>query len=102
MRKRILLAAWLLCGLMLPSWGQAESKKNPRLLIDGCFFMETPSELNGAKLKMAVLKNEDGRMMMLVTGVKLSENSKKYAVPLSEVKDADYWLELAKTLVSTE
>ena len=59
MRKRILLAAWLLCGLMLPSWGQTESKKNPRLLIDGCFFMETPSELNGAKLKMAVLKNED-------------------------------------------
>lgn len=51
---------------------------------------------------MAVLKNEDGRMMMLVTGVKLSENSKKYAVPLSEVKDADYWLELAKTLVCTE
>jgi cytochrome c biogenesis protein CcmG/thiol:disulfide interchange protein DsbE len=52
MRKRILLAAWLLCGLMLPSWGQTESKKNPKLLIDGCFFMETPSELNGAKLKM--------------------------------------------------
>ena len=70
MRKRILLAAWLLCGLILPSWGQTESKKNPKLLIDGCFFMETPSELNGAKLKMAVLKNEDGRMMMLVTGVK--------------------------------
>lgn len=96
MRKRILLTTWLLYSLMLPFWGQTESKKEPKLLIDGCFFMETPSELDGAKLKMAVLKNEDGRMMMLVTGVKLSENSKKYAVPLSEVKDADYWLEKAK------
>ena len=96
MRKRILLTTWLLYSLMLPFWGQTESKKEPKLLIDGCFFMETPSELDGAKLKMAVLKSEDGRMMILVTGVKLSENSKTYAVPLSEVKDADYWLEKAK------
>ncbi len=82
MRKRILLTTWLLYSLMLPFWGQTESKKEPKLLIDGCFFMETPSELDGAKLKMAVLKSEDGRMMILVTGVKLSENSKTYAVPL--------------------
>lgn len=47
MRKRILLTTWLLYSLMLPFWGQTESKKEPKLLIDGCFFMETPSELDG-------------------------------------------------------
>lgn len=45
---------------------------------------------------MAILKSDDGRTMMLVTGIKLSEESKKYAVPLLEVKDANYWLEKAK------
>lgn len=96
MKKRMLLMTWLLCGLMLPSWGQTESKKEPKLLVDGCFFMEMPSELSGTKFKMALLKSDDGRKMMLVTGVKLSESSKKYAVPQSEVEDADYWLEKAK------
>ena len=95
MRKRILLAAWLLCGLMLPSWGQTESKKNPKLLIDGCFFMETPSELNGAKLKMAVLKNEDGRMMMLVT------SCKKRSRLLQQKRRCCYSSDVAKLMFSS-
>ncbi len=96
MRRRIILLVWLLCGMVLSFWGQAEGKKEPKLLVDGCFFTELPSELQGATYKMSVLKSDDGRVMLLVTGIKLSEESKKYAVPLSEVKDADYWLEKAK------
>ena len=80
--------------MLLP--GDRRKVKEPETADRRLFLHGDASELNGAKLKMAVLKNEDGRMMMLVTGVKLSENSKKYAVPLSEVKDADYWLEKAK------
>lgn len=95
MRKRLLLMMGLLCGLVMLSWGQSGDKKEPKLLVDGCFFTESPSELQGAAYQMSILKNDDGRVMLLVTGVKLSEESKKYAVPLSEVKDAYYWL--AKT-----
>lgn len=96
MRKRLLLIMGLLCGFVLLSWGQSDGKKEPKLLVDGCFFTESPSELQGATYKMAILKSDDGRTMMLVTGIKLSEESKKYAVPLLEVKDANYWLEKAK------
>ena len=96
MRKRLLLMMGLLCGFVLFSWGQSDGKKEPKLLVDGCFFTESPSELQGATYKMAILKSDDGRTMMLVTGIKLSEESKKYAVPLLEVKDANYWLEKAK------
>lgn len=96
MKKRLLLAVWLLCGLTMLSWGQTDGKKEAKLLVDGCFFTESPSELQGAAYQMSILKNDEGRMMLLVTGIKLSEESKKYAIPLSEVKDADYWLEKAK------
>ena len=96
MRKRLFLMMGLLCGFVLLSWGQSDGKKEPKLLVDGCFFTESPSELQGAAYQMSILKNDDGRTMMLVTGIKLSEESKKYAVSLSEVKDANYWLEKAK------
>lgn len=96
MRKCLLLIMGLLCGFVLLSWGQSDGKKEPKLLVDGCFFTESPSELQGATYQMSILKSDDGRTMMLVTGIKLSEESKKYAVPLLEVKDANYWLEKAK------
>lgn len=96
MKKRLLLTVWLLCGLTMLSWGQTDGKKEAKLLVDGCFFTESPSELQGAAYQMSILKNDEGRIMLLVTGIKLSEESKKYAIPLSEVKDADYWLEKAK------
>ena len=84
MRKRLLLIMGLLCGFVLLSWGQSDGKKEPKLLVDGCFFTESPSELQGATYQMSILKSDDGRTMMLVTGIKLSEESKKYAVPLLE------------------
>ena len=96
MRKRLLLMMGLLCGFVMLSWGQSDGKKEPKLLVDGCFFTESPSELQGATYQMSILKSDDGRTMMLVTGIKLSEESKKYAVPMLEVKDANYWLEKAK------
>lgn len=96
MRRRMLMFVWLLCGIVLFSWGQSNEKKEPKLLVDSCFFAEMPSELQGAAYQMSILKSDDGRMMLLVRGIKLSEKSKKYAIPLSEVKDADYWLEKAK------
>lgn len=96
MRRRMLMFVWLLCGIAMFSWGQSDGKKEPKLLVDSCFFAEMPSELQGASYRMSFLKSDDGRMLLLVTGIKLSEKSKEYAIPLSEVKDADYWLEKAK------
>ena len=46
MRKRLLLIMGLLCGFVLFSWGQSDGKKEPKLLVDGCFFTESPSELH--------------------------------------------------------
>ena len=68
MRKRLLLTVWLLCGLTMLSWGQADGKKEAKLLVDGCFFTEPLLELQGATYQMSILKNDNGRMMLLVTG----------------------------------
>ncbi len=93
--KNILLLACLLCGMTFSAWGQKTDSKKPMMLIDGCFFTELPSELQGVTYQVSILKSDDGRMVLLVKGIELSEKSKKYALPLSEVKDADYWLKKA-------
>ena len=48
MRRRMLMFVWLLCGIAMFSWGQSDGKKEPKLLVDSCFFAEMPSELQGA------------------------------------------------------
>ena len=52
MRKRLLLIMGLLCSFVLLSWGQSDGKKEPKLLVDGCFFTESPSELQENRRNM--------------------------------------------------
>lgn len=94
MRKMFLMAL-----LLLGSWWggvQAQEKKTANFLIDGLFFSEAPSDLEGQKYAISILNKDDGEMMMMVTGITLSDKAKTYAIPVEQVPDADYWLREAR------
>lgn len=54
--------------------------KLPKLLIDGCFFNEMPSDVDGKQVGVIILSDQDGNKIMAIKGVKLSDESKRYAV----------------------
>lgn len=91
MRKMLFIALMLCTGL---NGVVAQEGATPKFLIDGLFFSEMPSDLDG-KYAISILKDENGRRMWLITGVTLSEKAKTYAIPVSQVDDADYWLRQA-------
>ena len=67
----------------------------PKYLIDGLFFSELPSDLDRRSYNMAILRNEKGEKTIFITGVALSEESKRYAIPMDKVCGADDWLKRA-------
>lgn len=94
--KHEFITVSLLACLSISVWGQSPEKRIPKLIVDGCFFTEVPSELKGNTYEMSILKDENGQFMMLIRGITLSEQSKSYAIPPSEVEKADFWLEKAR------
>lgn len=95
MKQKFIVISLLAC-LTISVWGQIPEKRSPKLIVDGCFFTEVPSELKGSTYDMSILKDENGQFMMLIRGIELSEQSKSYAIPPSEVENADFWLEKAR------
>lgn len=93
MKRFLWITICLLWGLCVSVLAQ---KKEAKFLIDGLFFSEAPSELDGRKYALSILENDKGEKLFLITGLKLSEKARSYALPESEVPDAGYWLEQAK------
>lgn len=92
--KRVLwMTICLLWGMCVSALAQ---KKEAKFLIDGLFFSEMPSDTEGQKYSISILKNDKGGELFLLSGVKLSEKARMYALPKSEVPDADYWLGQAR------
>ena len=91
--KKLFLAV-LLLGCW---WGgvQAQEGRTAKFLIDGLFFSEAPSDLEGQRYSISILNKEGGGKMFLITGITLSEKARTYAIPAAQVPDADYWLQQA-------
>lgn len=92
MKKCFLLVLLLVC-CWSGTW--AQGGRTPKFLIDGLFFSEAPSDLEGQKYSVSILNKEGGETMLLITGLTLSEKAKTYAIPAAQVPDADYWLQQA-------
>ena len=94
--KRFLLIACLLCAwcAQVP----AQSKEKARFLIDSLFFSERPSCLEGQACAISILGKEDGSKMLYISGARLDEKARRYAIPTTEVPDAEYWLKEARTV----
>lgn len=86
------LACW--CGLALRA--QTADRPQARFLINGMFFSEAPTELDGNPVSISILRMDDGRKLMYVKGLELSAESKAYALSPHDVPDADTWLAKAK------
>ena len=93
MRMRLVCGCVLLCMACAAGFAQERVAK---FLIEGLFFSEAPSDLDGQRYNASLLKKDGGGTMLLVTGIALSDKAKTYAIPLSEVSDADYWLRQAE------
>ena len=93
MRMRLVCGCVLLCMACAAGFTQERVAK---FLIEGLFFSEAPSDLDGQRYNVSLLKKDGGGTMLLVTGIDLSDKAKTYAIPLSEVSDADYWLRQAE------
>lgn len=91
--KKLLLT--LLLALCISASSFADGKL-PKLLIDGCFFNEMPSDVDGKQVGVIILSDHDGNKIMAIKGVKLSDESKRYAVKKEDVPNADYWIEQAQ------
>ena len=91
--KKLFLAV-LLLGCW---WGgvQAQEGRTAKFLIDGLFFSEAPSDLEGQRYSVSILNKEGGERMFLITGITLSEKARTYAIPAAQVPDTDYWLQQA-------
>lgn len=91
--KKLLLT--LLLALCISASSFADGKL-PKLLIDGCFFNEMPSDVDGKQVGVIILSDQDGNKIMAIKGIKLSDESKRYAVKKEDVPNADYWIEQAQ------
>lgn len=59
-------------------------------------FNEMPSDVDGKQVGVIILSDQDGNKIMAIKGVKLSDESKRYAVKKEDVPNADYWIEQAQ------
>ena len=75
--KKLLLTLLLALCISASSFAYG---KLPKLLIDGCFFDEMPAEVDGKQVGVIILSDQDGNKIMAIKGVKLSDESKRYAV----------------------
>lgn len=94
--KRFLPIACLLCAWCVQA--PAQSKEKARFLIDSLFFSERPSCLEGRACAISILEKEDGSKMLYISGAQLDEKARRYAIPTTEVPDAEYWLKEARTV----
>ena len=80
--KKLFLAV-LLLGCW---WGgvQAQEGRTAKFLIDGLFFSEAPSDLEGQRYSVSILNKEGEGMMFLITGITLSEKARTYAIPAAQ------------------
>ena len=53
---------------------ELRKKKNltQKDLLDGCFFNEMPSDVDGKQVGVIILSDQDGNKIMAIKGVKLS------------------------------
>lgn len=93
MRKLIIIIFIVLCACI----NSFADGKLPKLLIDGCFFNEMPSDVDGKQIGVIILSDQDGNKIMAIKGVKLSDDAKRYAVKKEDVPNADYWIKQAET-----
>ena len=91
--KKLMLVLLLVLCVQINSFAGG---KLPKLLIDGCFFNEMPSDVDGKQIGVIILSDQDGNKIMAIKGVKLSDESKRYAVKKEDVPNADYWIEQAQ------
>lgn len=92
--RRKLLATLFAVFCAVCSYAQ---KEEPKFLVDGCFFKEMPSGIEGRQMDIMILKNKEGKMLMAVRGVTLSEEDKRYAMRKEDVADADFWIREAQS-----
>ena len=82
--KKLFLAVLLLgCwwGGVQAGGVQAQEGRTAKFLIDGLFFSEAPSDLEGQRYSISILNKEGGGKMFLITGITLSEKARTYAIP---------------------
>lgn len=91
--KKLLLISLLAMCISASSFAGG---KLPKFLIDGCFFNEMPSDIDGKQISIIILSDQNGNKIMAIPGVKLSDESKRYAVKKEDVPNADYWIEQAQ------
>lgn len=92
MRRKLLT---ILLATLCTAFAYAQ-KEEPKFLVDGCFFKEKPSGIEGRQIDIMILKNKEGKMLMAVRGVTLSEEEKRYAMRKEDVADADFWIREAR------
>lgn len=92
MRRKLLT---ILFATLCTAFSYAQ-KEEPKFLVDGCFFKEKPSGIEGRQIDIMILKNKEGKMLMALRGVTLSEEEKRYAMRKEDVADADFWIREAQ------